>query len=74
MSAADLVAVASIGSSLQVLTDCTSSKERVRDVLSAFATTDGTAFTAVDASSLVLSQAGDSGDETALLDVPWSGD
>ena len=31
-------------------------------------------ITAVDASSLVLSQAGDSGDETALLDVPWSGD
>src|SRR5262245_7033998 len=34
MSAADLVAVASIGSSLQVLTDFTSSKERLHAVLS----------------------------------------
>ena len=51
MSPADLVAVATIGSSLQVLTDFTSSKEHVRDVLSAFAATDGTAFTAVDAST-----------------------
>src|SRR5439155_23388474 len=51
MTPADLVAVATISSSLQVLTDFTSSKERVREALSAFAATDGTAFTAVDAST-----------------------
>ncbi|HEY7288732.1 MAG TPA: VWA domain-containing protein [Vicinamibacterales bacterium] len=51
MSPADLVAVASIGSDLQILTDFTSSKERVRSVLSAFASTDGTAFASVDSST-----------------------
>ena len=41
MTPADLVAVASIGSSLQVLTDFTSSKERVRQVLVRVSRRDG---------------------------------
>ena len=51
MTPADLVAVASIGASLQILTDFTSSKEQVQSVLTAFSATDGTAFAAVDAST-----------------------
>ena len=51
MTPADLVAVAAIGSSLQVLTDFTSSKDRVREVLSAMSSAQGTAFAAVDAST-----------------------
>ncbi len=51
MTGADLVAVAAINSSLQVLTDFTGSRERLRSVLSAFSATDGTAFTAADAST-----------------------
>jgi VWFA-related protein len=57
MTTADLVAVASIGTGLQILTDFTSDKERVRSVLSAFAATDGTAFTAVDASTAATDEA-----------------
>jgi VWFA-related protein len=57
MTPADLVAVASIGSSLQVLTDFTNSKERVRQVLSAFGASDGTAFAAVDASTAATDEA-----------------
>jgi VWFA-related protein len=51
MTSADLVAVATIGSSLQVLRDFTSSKEDVTTVLRAFSATDGTAFADVDAST-----------------------
>src|SRR5258706_3030143 len=57
MSPADLVAVASIGSSLQVLTDFTSSRDKVRDVLMAFSATDGTAAAAVDASTAATDEA-----------------
>src|SRR5947207_3909888 len=61
MTGADLVAVAAINSSLRVLTDFTSSRERLRSVLSAFSATDGTAFTPVDASTA-------SADEAAIDD------
>jgi VWFA-related protein len=57
MTPADLVAVASINSTLQVLTDFTSSKERVHQVLSAFSATDGTAFASVDASTAATDEA-----------------
>jgi VWFA-related protein len=57
MTPADLVAVASIGSSLQVLTDFTSSKDKVRDVLMAFSAADGTAAAAVDASTAATDEA-----------------
>ncbi len=51
MTPADLVAVTTINTSLQVLTDFTSSKDRVRAVLSGLSSTEGTAFAAVDAST-----------------------
>jgi VWFA-related protein len=65
MTPADLVAVAAINSSLQVLTDFTSSKERVRSVLSAFSATDGTAFSAVDSSTAAT----DDASQTATSDA-----
>jgi VWFA-related protein len=70
MTSADLVAVASIGSGLNVLTDFTSDKERVRTVLSRFAATDGTAFTAVDASTAAADDASQAAttDETTAVD------
>src|SRR5438093_6637268 len=61
MTGADLVAVAAINSSLQVLTDFTSSRERLRSVLSAFSATDGTAFTPVDASTSSADEAAQTG-------------
>ena len=57
MGPADLVAVASIGSSLQILSDFTSDKEHVHSVLQAFSAADGTAFTAVDASTSATDEA-----------------
>ena len=65
MTPADLVAVVAINSSLQVLTDFTSSKPRVRSTLSAFSATDGTAFAAVDASTAATDQA----DQAATSDA-----
>jgi VWFA-related protein len=53
MSPADLVAIASIGSTLQILTDFTNNREKVVATLKAFAVTDGTATADVDASTMV---------------------
>ena len=61
MTGADLVAVAAINSGLQVLTDFTSSRERLRSVLSAFSATDGTAFMPVDASTSSADEAAQTG-------------
>jgi len=69
MSPADLVAVATIGSSLQVLTDFTGSKEHVREVLWGFAATEGTAFTAVDASTASTDETANTAtDDTTVID------
>jgi len=57
MTPADLVAVAAIHSTLQVLSDFTSSKERLHAVLSAFSATDGTAFATVDSSTASTDEA-----------------
>ena len=59
MSAADLVAVASIGSTLQILTDFTTDKDKVLNVLQAFAGAEGTeaAATDVDASTMSSDEA-----------------
>ena len=65
MTSADLVAVASIGSSLQILTDFTSSKEKVSSVLTAFSAADGTAFGAVGVLLKVLLAARASPPKTA---------
>jgi VWFA-related protein len=70
MTPADLVAVASIGSSLQILTDFTSNKETVRSVLTAFTAAEGTAFAAVDASTAATDEAAAaSTDDTAVVDA-----
>lgn len=69
MTPADLVAVAAINSSLQVLTDFTSSKERMRAVLSSFAATDGTAFSAVDTNTAATDEAEQTAtDDTTAVD------
>jgi len=57
MSPADLVAVATIGSTLQVLSDFTSEKEQVRTVLQRFSAADGTAFATVDSSTQATDEA-----------------
>jgi len=57
MTPADLVAVASIGSSLQVLSDFSSDKERVHAAVAGLSPLDATAFTAVDASSAATDEA-----------------
>jgi VWFA-related protein len=51
MSSADLIAVATIGTRLRVLTDFTSSKDTIRAVLSGLSSAEGTAFAAVDTST-----------------------
>lgn len=57
MSPADLVAIASIGSTLQILTDFTNDRDKVLATLKAFAVTDGTAVADVDASTMVSDEA-----------------
>jgi VWFA-related protein len=66
MTAADLVAVASIGSTLQILTDFTSSKEQVHEALTAFSGAESTAAAAVDASTAATDEAA----ATATDDTP----
>jgi VWFA-related protein len=56
MSSADLVAVAAINSRLQVITDFTTSRERVQSALAALSGTDGTAFSAVDATTMTTDE------------------
>jgi VWFA-related protein len=67
MSTADLVAVASIGSSLQILKDFTSDKETVRAALTAFSATDGTATAAIDSSTATTDA--DANDPNAAADA-----
>jgi VWFA-related protein len=57
MTTADLVAVASIGSTLEILTDFTSSKEQVHAVLASFSGAESTALGAVDASTSATDEA-----------------
>ena len=57
MSPADLVAIASIGSTLQILSDFTNDKEKILSVLKGFAVTDGTATADVDASTMAADEA-----------------
>ena len=57
MSPADLVAIASIGSTLQILSDFTNDREKIVSVLKGFAVTDGTATSDVDASTMAADEA-----------------
>ena len=70
MTPADLVAVASIGSSLQILTRLHEQQGAVRTALSAFSATDGTAFAAVDASTAATDEAAPAAtDDSATVDA-----
>ena len=70
MTTSDLVAVATIGSSLQVLSDFTNSKEQVHSVLQAFSAADGTAYSAVDASTQASDEASaNATDDSTTTDV-----
>ena len=70
MAAADLVAVATIGSSLQILTDFTGDKEQVQSVLRAFNAADGTAYSAADATTQASDEATSAAsEEPAATDV-----
>jgi VWFA-related protein len=69
MSPADLVAVASVGSTLQVLGDFTSNKEDVHRILSSFSAAEGTAFAAVDASTSATDEAANNAtDDSTTVD------
>jgi len=57
MSSSDLVAVAAISSTLQILQDFTNDKTKVMTILQAFAAADGTAFADVDASTMSTDEA-----------------
>ena len=57
MSPADLVAIASIGSTLQILTDFTTDQAKVLATLQAFAAAEGTATADVDASTMASDEA-----------------
>ena len=69
MTSADLVAVATIGSGLQILTDFTSDAERAHAALSKLSAAYGTAFEAVDAGTAAVDEALQSAtDESAAVD------
>jgi VWFA-related protein len=57
MTSADLVAVATIGSGLQVLSDFSSERERVHAALSALSAAHGTAFETVDPGTAATDEA-----------------
>ena len=71
MSPSDLVAVASIGSSLQIMRDFTTNKAEVLAVLQAFAAADGTAAAEVDASTMASDEASNTATatDTAAVDT-----
>jgi VWFA-related protein len=69
MTSADLVAVATIGSGLQILSDFTSNAEEVHAALSTLSAAHGTAFEAVDASTAATDDALQSAtDDSASVD------
>jgi len=71
MSPADLVAIASIGSTLQILTDFTTDQAKVLATLQSFAAAEGTATGDVDASTMASDEAANAAtaaDTTAVDD------
>ena len=70
MSPADLVAIASIGSTLQILSDFTNDREKVVSVLKGFSVTDGTAAPDADVSTMAADEAlAAATTDTATVDV-----
>jgi VWFA-related protein len=70
MTPADLVAVVSIGSNLQIVSDFTANRERVHAALAALSGGDSTAFAAVDSSTTATDEANaTSTDDTQSVDT-----
>jgi VWFA-related protein len=69
MSAADLIAVATVGSTLSVLTDFTADRSKVAAALGTLAFTDGTATEAPAAATAATDEAAAAADEPVEADV-----
>ena len=70
MTTSDLVAVASISSTLRILTDFTNDKDKITNTLKGFAVTDGTAVADVDASTMSSDEATNSAtSDTTTVDT-----
>jgi VWFA-related protein len=69
MSAADLIAVATVGSTLSVLTDFTADRSKVAAALGTLAFTDGTATEAPTAATAATDEAAAAADEPVEADV-----
>jgi VWFA-related protein len=69
MSAADLIAVATVGSTLSVLTDFTADRARVASALGTLAFTDGTAAEAPTATTAATEEAAAAADEPVEADA-----
>ena len=72
MSTSDLVAVATISSTLQILTDFTNDKAKITSTLKAFAVADGTAPADVDASTMSSDEATNASTSTDATTVDAS--
>lgn len=72
MSTSDLVAVAAISSTLQILTDFTNDKAKITATLKAFAVADGTAVADVDASTMSSDEATNASTSTDATTVDAS--
>ncbi len=68
MTPADLVGIASIGSTLTPLVDLTSNREKLLQALRTFTTTDGTATAAADASTMASDETAATDDSAATVD------
>src|SRR3954470_9701211 len=70
MSPADLVAVATVGSTLSVLTDCTADRAKVASALNTIASTDGTSTATATASTAATDEAAAAAtDDTTVADT-----
>ena len=72
MSTADLVAIATVGTSLDVLTDFTGDREKVAGALNTLAYTEGTATPPPDASTAATDEITASADETTTVTTETS--
>jgi VWFA-related protein len=73
MSPADLIAVVTIGTRIDVLTDFTSDREAVRAALQGLSYTDGTATPPIDASTVATDEADAAGDTDATTTTDDTG-
>ena len=69
MNAADLVAVATVATTLDVLTDFSGERERVEAALNRLSATEGTGTAALDASTAAADEAAAAAEEAAAVEV-----